>query len=524
MLPVLPSALRSSPVVCGLAATMLPSIALASTTVPGGTVVNETWTLAGSPYIVQGDITIPANAFWKVMPGVEIHVAQGDQQGSGQDTSRVEIIIEGDAELVGTGAMPIYVGEASKTSTATTTWYGFTVKNGATKLQLRNVALRNAFYGVTNEATNAALQVDSLAIDHASRGIRVNAGTVDLRNVAATHCVYGIHVQPGAMVTITNATLAFNSYGVRTESTGTTTIVNSILAENNYGSRSYGSTSVSYTNAWGNSSFDFFGNTTYSAGMLSANPLFVSAPVDLRLQPASVCVDAGTSMGAPGFDGDDVIRPVDGNGVGGAQHDLGAYELVAMPFCGDAKTTGNEQCDDGVANGTYGYCNASCTGPGDYCGDGVVNGPETCDDGNVMPGDGCDNTCQTEMGGAGGGAVGSGDGGTTGAGGSATSSGAGGMGAGGMGSGGGGGETSCLPGAQVACACPGGTEGVQTCNDTGDGVSACQCEAEGDAEEATGGCAIAAPGRARTTWLWWLAAGALVLGRRRRNLRPRTTG
>ncbi len=34
---------------------------------------------------------------------------------------------------------------------------------------------------------------------------------------------------------------------------------------------------------------------------------------------------------------------------------------------------------------------------------------------------------------------------------------------------------SCLPGAQVACACLGGTQGIQTCNDDGKSVSRCEC-------------------------------------------------
>jgi fibro-slime domain-containing protein len=95
-----------------------------------------------------------------------------------------------------------------------------------------------------------------------------------------------------------------------------------------------------------------------------------------------------------------------------------------MTVCGDGIVAGNEQCDNGVNNGSYGTCNANCTlapycgddivqtppeqcdngsnlatyggtteecGPGckwaPYCGDGVKNGPEGCDQGasNVSP-------------------------------------------------------------------------------------------------------------------------------------------
>ena len=47
--------------------------------------------------------------------------------------------------------------------------------------------------------------------------------------------------------------------------------------------------------------------------------------------------------------------------------------------CGDGVVQSDETCDDGADNGSYGACNANCSGPAQYCGDGAVNGPETCD-------------------------------------------------------------------------------------------------------------------------------------------------
>ena len=44
-------------------------------------------------------------------------------------------------------------------------------------------------------------------------------------------------------------------------------------------------------------------------------------------------------------------------------------------------TGGVETCDDGSLNGTYGHCNASCTGYAGVCGDNMVSGGEVCDNG-----------------------------------------------------------------------------------------------------------------------------------------------
>jgi len=61
---------------------------------------------------------------------------------------------------------------------------------------------------------------------------------------------------------------------------------------------------------------------------------------------------------------------------------------VPQPYCGDGNKDPGEECDDGINNGQYGYCNADCTG---YlvCGNGTVEGPEECDDGNTSSDDFC---------------------------------------------------------------------------------------------------------------------------------------
>ena len=64
--------------------------------------------------------------------------------------------------------------------------------------------------------------------------------------------------------------------------------------------------------------------------------------------------------------------------LGGFVHTISQCSAV----CGDGLVKGNEVCDDGVNNGSYGGCMSGCTGRAPYCGDGVVTSPpEGCDDG-----------------------------------------------------------------------------------------------------------------------------------------------
>src|SRR5690606_39154526 len=61
--------------------------------------------------------------------------------------------------------------------------------------------------------------------------------------------------------------------------------------------------------------------------------------------------DASTSDGATGLDPDEGSGP-------------------ALPVCGDGVVEGDEVCDDGVNDGSYGGCSPDCTALAPHCGDG----------------------------------------------------------------------------------------------------------------------------------------------------------
>ena len=61
--------------------------------------------------------------------------------------------------------------------------------------------------------------------------------------------------------------------------------------------------------------------------------------------------------------------------------------------CGDGAVEGDEACDDGVNDGSYGGCEPGCAALAPRCGDAAINGPEACDDGNAVDGDGCNVNC-----------------------------------------------------------------------------------------------------------------------------------
>ena len=102
-------------------------------------------------------------------------------------------------------------------------------------------------------------------------------------------------------------------------------VTNSIVYFNNYwsyvfhGSDIYKSGgTVSYS-----CSFPLISGT----GNISGDPRFVNRyGSDFRLQPSSPCIDSGITLAGVPRDYSGTSRPIDGDGVGGAQYDMGAYE------------------------------------------------------------------------------------------------------------------------------------------------------------------------------------------------------
>ena len=83
-----------------------------------------------------------------------------------------------------------------------------------------------------------------------------------------------------------------------------------------------------------------------------------------------------------------------------ANANIGAYTLdiltqLPAPVCGNGQVEAGEQCDDGNVVAGDG-CSPTCqTEP--RCGNGVVEAGEQCDDGNLVAGDGCSAACQNEQ-------------------------------------------------------------------------------------------------------------------------------
>ncbi|MBV1856941.1 MAG: hypothetical protein KUG77_00925 [Nannocystaceae bacterium] len=98
----------------------------------------------------------------------------------------------------------------------------------------------------------------------------------------------------------------------------------------------------------------------------------------------------GEACGNGELDGDEVCDDGTNDGTyGSCLEDCSG----SAGSCGDGEVSGPEECDDGVNDGSYDGCSDDCTGLGPFCGDAEVNGDEACDDGANLNGGECSTGC-----------------------------------------------------------------------------------------------------------------------------------
>lgn len=148
--------------------------ALAQTNVSGGIYQNATWSLANSPYVVNGPVVVFPGVTLNIEPGVEIKI-------NNLSSSNIYIETRGTLNCVGTDAQPIKIS-AMYDTTNQTAWQGFvctSAQGGVLNADRFDIA--NAFKPFAYDAPLANYQYTNCKFRHCFEAITLG-NTVELNN------------------------------------------------------------------------------------------------------------------------------------------------------------------------------------------------------------------------------------------------------------------------------------------------------------------------------------------------------
>ena len=145
---------------------------------------------------VTGDVTIVGGGSLTILPGTQVRCASGDDRSSGNDSSRVEIILNGGTlNASGTADAPIRFTSRAQ-NPAPGDWYGIRLVQGS--VSLSHFLIEFAAYGLRLE--DGDTRFDSYVVEHGAIRNSSNyalyqtgsQGTVELNDLSVTNNSNGI--------------------------------------------------------------------------------------------------------------------------------------------------------------------------------------------------------------------------------------------------------------------------------------------------------------------------------------------
>lgn len=222
--------------IISLAINLITQQALATTSF-GVLKTNETW--SGNVNLL-GDVTVPNGITLTILPGTIIQCdANSDSALSGIDTSRIELIVQGNLQAAGTSSNKILFTSWPVTTTPQKRdWYGLRFEPSSTNnsIILENCIIEYGVNGVTIDgggvvtisksifhnnyeiglSANAAINCTDCAFQNNSQGLFVGETVVTCSNCWFTSNETGIQLQHSgkAQLNCTDCVVSTNMYGI----------------------------------------------------------------------------------------------------------------------------------------------------------------------------------------------------------------------------------------------------------------------------------------------------------------------
>lgn len=242
---------------------------IVSMLVPGEMTGTVTWTLANSPFIVPGDITVTDIGILTIDAGVVVKMADSDALRT-NDTGKVEILVSGGTLIASASSDQPIIFTSDRPTPSAGDWGGITI----------------------SESANANTALCGVTITYAATGLKIENSVGHFQNMVLDHCSVGADVRGCTDLTFASSRVQYTPLGVKAVGNTRLSLTGSTFSHGKTGIDASQNEDATYS---GNNFFDLSDvglSCADTAGLITiTNNLFVSKTgLGLRLsdQPSTV--------------------------------------------------------------------------------------------------------------------------------------------------------------------------------------------------------------------------------------------
>lgn len=181
--------------------------------IPGRITSDVRWTVANSPYIVKGDLTVSEFGSLTIDDGVKVLISDVDATHAGEDSQKIEIRVSG--KLVTTQGPSKVTFAANAINPANNVWKGLIFDNMSdTGTELVNATISDAETGVTVKSTQSGTYSD-IEIINCATGINCNSATnITIEKFKFKRCSTAVSLLNSNNITVSECTFIEPQYGI----------------------------------------------------------------------------------------------------------------------------------------------------------------------------------------------------------------------------------------------------------------------------------------------------------------------
>lgn len=217
--------------------------------VPGRITSDVRWTVANSPYIIKGDLTVSEFGSLTIDDGVKVLVSDVDATHSGEDNQKIELRVSG--KLITSQGPSKVIFAANMPNPSNNVWKGIIFDNMSnTDTNLINATISDAEKGITIKSTQSGTYKDLEIINCAIGAYLDSSVNLEIDNFKFKRCPTAVNLANCNDITVSNSNFIEQQYGIISDgSNGLSVKGNNFLNYNTTAIKSNDvSGSVSFTN------------------------------------------------------------------------------------------------------------------------------------------------------------------------------------------------------------------------------------------------------------------------------------